>query len=141
MNTYDLTQQEVAQILQNIPTHIVDGFCTPVFVFHYENAQRLIDDFVIRRDAMPTLLPAQFKFMLAKSGLDVAMNTLLEALQSVDIDKYAMYTAYLNGARFYEFDKTYAMYDEIKVKLIEINAGLDFSIDQLKIMWRAAAAF
>ncbi|WP_417212096.1 hypothetical protein [Acinetobacter venetianus] len=141
MNTYDLTQQEVAQILKNIPTHIVDGFCTPVFVFHYENAQRLIDDFVNRRDAMPTLLPAQFKFMLAKSGLDIAMNTLLEALQGVDIDKYAMYTAYLNGARFYEFDKTYLMYDEIKVKLTEINAALDFSIAELKTMWRAAAAF
>lgn len=85
------------------------------------------------------LLPVQFHFMLAKSGLDNAMNSLLNTLQSVDIEKYAMYKAYLNGARYYEFAKTYAMYEEIKVKLIEIDTALDYNLNQLKTMWIEAS--
>ncbi|MDA0697449.1 MAG: hypothetical protein O2793_13710 [Proteobacteria bacterium] len=139
MNTYDLTQQEVEQVLVSLPTHIVDGFCKPVFIFDYQKAQRLLDDFVLRRDALPNLWPVQFNYMLAVSGLDIAMNSLLDALQSVDIEKYAMYKAFLNGARYYEFAKTYAMYEEIKVKLIEINSALDFSLEQLKAMWMTAS--
>jgi len=139
MNTYDLTQSEITKVLVSLPTHIVDGFCKPVFIFDYEKAQRLLDDFVLRRDTLPNLWPVQFNYMLAKSGLDIAMNSLLDALQDVDIEKYAMYKAYLNGARYYEFAKTYTMYEEIKVKLIEINTALDFSLEQLKTMWIEAS--
>lgn len=99
-------------------------------------AQRLLDKLYY---GVTDLLPVQFHFMLAKSGLDNAMNSLLNALQSVDIEKYAMYKAYLNGARYYEFAKTYAMYEDIKVKLIEIDTALDYNLNQLKTMWIEAS--
>lgn len=139
LNIYDLTQQEVADVLQSIPTHVVAGNRLPIFVLDYLKAQYLIDLYVKRTNAIPSLLPVQFKYLLAKSGLDQAMNTLLEELKIIDIEKYAMYKAYLNAARYYEFDKTLKMYDEIKTRLIEINQSLDFSFDQLKSMWLEAS--
>ena len=88
---------------------------------------------------MPDLLPTQFYFLLAKSGLDTAIDTLLTSLQSEDLNKYAMYKSYLNGARFYEFSKAYHMYLDIKVKILAVNPLLDYTLEQLKTLWLEAS--
>ncbi len=43
-------------------------------------------------------------------NVDDTINTLLSELKLRDINKYSNYKAYLNGARFYEFSKTYQIY-------------------------------
>lgn len=135
INIYDLTQVEVSQILNSIPTIVSNGICYPVFIFHYNEAQNLIDNYIKNRDQIPHLLPVQFRYMLSKSGLEQSMLILLNALQTLDIERYAIYNAYLNSARYYEFNKTLNMYNDIKSKLIEINPNLNFTTEELKLMW------
>ena len=103
---------------------------------HTEQAQSVIDRMYF---GMPDLLPVQFYFLLAKSGLDIAINTLLPPLQSEDLHKYARYKAYLTGARYYEFSKALAMYTDIQVKILAVNPELDFSVEQLKTLWTEAS--
>ena len=98
-----------------------------------DKAQTLVDKMYFN---MPDLLPTQFYFLLAKSGLDTAINTLLPPLKDEDLNKYAMYKAYLSGARYYEFSKALAMYTDIKDKILLVDDTLDFTEQQLKDMWR-----
>lgn len=51
-----------------------------------DRAQSVVDKLYYK---MPDLPPVQFYFMLNKSGLDDAINTLLPPLQSEDLNKYA----------------------------------------------------
>lgn len=139
LNTYDLTQQEVAQVLHSIPTYFKDGICLPVFILHYEKAQHLIDLHMQVKNSIPNLLPVQFYYLLGKTGLDKALNQFLDNLHAVDVEKYAMYKAYLSGARFYEFSKALAMYTEIKPHLLAINGQLDFTEAQLKVIWKESS--
>ena len=64
---------------------------------------------------------------------------LLTSLQSEDLNKYAMYKAYLSGARYYEFSKAYLMYLDIKSKILTINSELDFNLSELKTLWLEAS--
>lgn len=103
-----------------------------------DEAQTLVDKMYFK---MPDLLPTQFYFLLAKSGLDTAIDTLLTSLQSVDLDKYATYKAYLNGARYYEFDKAIAMLTQAEPIIAQAYPDLDLSIPTLKALWLEAAQF
>lgn len=90
-------------------------------------------------EPMPDLLPVQWGYMLARNGFDAVIDLLLENLKTEDTEKYAMYKAFLNFARFYEFDKTLVMFNEIRQKFTDFNPELDFTTDQLKQMWLAAS--
>lgn len=101
-----------------------------------EKAQTIIDEMAAR---MPDLLPVQFHFMLNKYGFDDAIASLLPALKTEDINKYAMYKAYLEQARFYEFEKTLMMFNDIRAKFVAVDESLDFTLEQLRAMWLEAS--
>lgn len=102
----------------------------------YIQAQSIIDKEYYK---MENLLPTQFYYLLARSGLDDAINILLPPLKDENINKYSAYKSYLNGARFYEFSKALRMYLDIKEKLLLIDGDLNFTIEQLKEMWIEAS--
>ena len=138
LNIYDLDQQQVAnELLRNKILAAVRNNQIIIMGGKVEQAQSVIDRMYY---GMPDLLPTQFYFLLAKSGLDTAIDTLLTSLQSEDLDKYATYKAYLNGARYYEFSKALAMYTDIKDKILLVDDTLDFTEQQLKDMWIEAKA-
>ena len=104
--------------------------------FQSGKAQAIIDDLASR---MPDLVPVQFHFMLNKYGFDGAIAQLLPALKTEDINKYAMYKAYLEQVRYYEFQKSLVMFEEIRDKFSEFNEDLNFSTEQLRDMWIEAS--
>lgn len=107
-----------------------------VLSFQVSKAQQIINDLA---NQMPDLLPVQFHFMLNKYGFDDAIASLLPALKTEDVNKYAMYKAYLEQARFYEFEKTLVMFNDIKTKFIVFDESLDFTLVQLKAIWLEAS--
>ena len=107
-----------------------------VLSFQVSSAQQQIDRLA---EQIPDLLPVQFHFMLNKYGFDDVIAQLLPALKTEDLDKYAMYKAYLEQARFYEFEKTLAMFNDIKSKFAAVDESLDFTLEQLKSMWLEAS--
>jgi hypothetical protein len=107
-----------------------------VLSFQVSSAQQQIDRLA---EQMPDLLPVQFHFMLNKYGFDGAIASLLPALKTEDLDKYAMYKAYLEQARFYEFEKTLVMFTEIQDKFAAVDESLNFTLEQLKSMWIEAS--
>ena len=138
LNIYNLDQQQVAnELLKNKILAAVRNNQIIIMGGKVEQAQSVIDRMYY---GMADLIPTQFYFLLAKSGLDVAINTLLTSLQSEDLNEYAMYKAYLSGARHYEFSKALAMYTDIKDKILLVDDTLDFTEQQLKDMWIEAKA-
>ena len=136
LNLYGLDQQQVAnELLRNKILAAVRNNQIIIMGGKVEQAQSVIDRMYY---GMPDLLSVQFYFLLAKSGLDIAINTLLPPLKDVDLNKYAMYKAYLSGARYYEFSKALAMYTDIKDKILLVDDTLDFTEQQLKDMWTEA---
>ncbi|WPE82805.1 hypothetical protein SB581_07495 [Acinetobacter baumannii] len=138
LNTFDLTEQEVQQVLTDAGIMVRregDKFI-PVFGFQLAMAQAAINKFFMdKQPILECLLPVQFYFLLANCGLDKVLNPLLNAVENTDKSKYAMYKAYLNGARYYEFSKAVGLYTELKDKIMAINPELDFTIEQLEAMW------
>ena len=134
---YDMSYEDVMTVLYSnfiFPTQQgVDVLISPI---HKISAQALIDETYY---GMKDLLPTQFYYLLAKSGLDDAIDTLLPPLKTENLTKYSMYKSYLNGARFYEFSKAYHMYLDIKAKILAVDSSLDFNIDQLKTLWLEAS--
>ena len=110
----------------------IEGGDLKVITVQSDRAQVIIDDLASR---MPDLLPVQFHFMLNKYGFDGAIAQLLPALKTEDINKYAMYKAYLEQVRYYEFQKSLVMFEEIRDKFSEFNEDLNFSTEQLRDMW------
>ena len=104
--------------------------------FQSGKAQQIIDDLA---NQIPDLLPVQFHHMLNKYGFDDAIAILLPTLKTEDLEKYAMYKAYLEQSRFYEFEKTLVMFNDIKAKVIAVDESLDFTLEQLKNMWKEAS--
>lgn len=102
----------------------------------YTNAQALIDKTYY---GVKDINPTQFYYLLAKSGLDDAIQTLLPPLIVENITKYSKYKSYLYGARFYEFSKAIEMYTDIKTKILTVNSDLDFTVEQLKTLWLEAS--
>ena len=136
LNIYNLDTQVVAnELLKNRILAAVREGTLVIMSGNTDQAQSVVDKLYYR---MPDLLPVQFYFMLAKSGLDHAINTLLPPLQLEDLNKYAMYKAYLTGASYYEFSKALAMYTDIKDKILLVDDTLDFTEQQLKDMWNEA---
>ena len=138
LNIYDLNKAQV--ILHLMRNGIFAKIQNDAIILNpskIDEAQTLVDKMYFK---MPDLLPTQFYFLLAKSGLDVAINTLLPLLKDVDLNKYAMYKAYLSGARYYEFSKALAMYTDIKDKILVVDPSLDFTLQQLKTLWLEASA-
>lgn len=136
LNIYDLDKQQVVnELLRNKILAAVHNNQIVIIGGKVEQVQSVIDRMYY---GMADLIPTQFYFLLAKSGLDVAINTLLTSLQTEDLNKYAMYKAYLSGARYYEFSKALAMYTDIKDKILLVDDTLDFTEQQLKDMWTEA---
>lgn len=100
------------------------------------DAQSLIDKTFYN---VSDLLPTQFYYLLAKTGLDDAISILLPPLKNDNINKYSMYKSYLYGARYYEFSKAYNMYEDIKSKLLLIDQSLNFTLEELKSLWIEAS--
>jgi hypothetical protein len=139
LNIYGLDQQQVVnELLKNKILAAVHNNQIIIMNGKVEQAQSVIGRMYY---SMPNLLPTQFYFLLAKSGLDTAIDALLTSLQSEDLDKYATYKAYLNGARFYEFDKAIAMLTQAGPIIAQAYPGLDLSIPTLKSLWLQAAKF
>ncbi len=85
---------------------------------------------------MPDLLPMQFYYLMAKLNIDETINdVLLPNLKNEDVDRYLMYKSYLYGARYYEFSKAISMYMDIKEKILLVNPGGDYTVDELKAAW------
>lgn len=97
------------------------------------DAQSLIDKTYYNVDV--DLTPSQFYYLLAKTGLDDVINSMLPRLKNDNIDKYSAYKSYLYGARYYEFSKSYNMYEDIKSKLLLIDQSLNFTLEELKNLW------
>ena len=136
LNIYDLNKaQVILHLMRNGIFAKIQNDAITLKPSKIDEAQTLIDKMYFK---MPDLPPTQFYFLLAKSGLDVAINTLLPPLKDVDLNKYAMYKAYLSGARYYEFSKALAMYTDIKDKILLVDDTLDFTEQQLKDMWTEA---
>lgn len=139
LNTYDLDKQQVAnELLRNKFLAAVRNDQIVIIGGKVEQAQSVIDRMYY---GMVDLLPTQFYFLLAKSGLDTAIDTLLTSLQSEDLNKYATYKAYLNGARYYEFSKAIAMLTQAEPIIAQAYPDLDLSIPTLKSLWLEAAKF
>lgn len=138
--TLDLKAVNVSDVINALRSNIVffkvENNEVKVPAQFSAKAQAIIDELANR---MPDLLPAQFHFMLNKYGFDDAITQLLPALKTENIDKYAMYKAYLEQARFYEFSKTLEMFNDIKDKFAAIDESLDFTVEQLKAMWLEAS--
>lgn len=98
-------------------------------------------DLVLKEVIIPNLLPAQFYWLLAKAGLEQAIDTLLESLKQTDEDKYAMYKGFLAGARFYEFSKALHMLEQAKPVIELAYPELDLSVPTLKAIWLQALKF
>ena len=135
---YDMSYEDVMTVLYSnfiFPTQQgVDVLIPPIQKI---NAQALIDKTYY---GMKDLVPTQFYYLLANSGLDDAIDALLLPLRTENLSKYSMYKSYLNGARFYEFSKAYHMYLDIKVKILAVNPLLDYTLEQLKTLWLEASA-
>ena len=137
LNIYDLDKQQVVkELLRNKFLAAVRNDQIVIIGGKVEQAQSVIDRMYY---GMVDLLPTQFYFLLAKSGLDTAIDALLTSLQSEDLDKYATYKAYLKGARFYEFDKAIAMLTQAEPIIAQAYPDLDLSIPTLKALWLEAA--
>jgi hypothetical protein len=134
---YDMSYEDVMTVLYSnfiFPTQQgIDVLISPI---HKISAQDLIDK---TYHGMKDLIPTQFYYLLAKSGLDDAIDTLLPPLRTENLSKYSMYKSYLNGARFYEFSKAYHMYLDIKDKILAVNPLLDYTLEQLKTLWLEAS--
>lgn len=134
---YDMSYEDVMTVLYSnfiFPTQQgTDVLVSPV---HKTSAQALIDKTYY---GMKDLVPTQFYYLLANSGLDDAIDVLLPPLRTENLAKYSMYKSYLNGARYYEFSKAYHMYLDIKDKVLVVDSSLDFDVDQLKTLWLQAS--
>lgn len=98
-------------------------------------------DRVLKEVIVPNLLPAQFYWLLAKAGLEPAIEILLENLKQTDENKYAMYKGFLAGARYYEFNKALGMLEQAKPVIEQAYPELDLSVPTLKALWLQAANF
>lgn len=103
-----------------------------VLIYNEAVMQAIIDSFP---EPMPDLWPVQFRYMLNKYGFNEVIASLLADLKIEDKVKFDMYDAYLNSARFYEFDRALIMFNEIRDKFTSINSTLNFTDEQLKMMW------
>ena len=134
---YDMSFEDVMTVLYSnfiFPTQQgVDVLISPT---HKISAQALIDKTYY---GMKDLIPTQFYYLLANSGLDDAIDVLLPPLRTENLAKYSMYKAYLEQARYYEFSKAYHMYLDIKVKILAVNPLLDYTLEQLKTLWLEAS--
>jgi hypothetical protein len=134
---YDMSYEDVMTVLYSnfiFPTQEgVDVLISPTQII---SAQALIDKAYY---GMKDLIPTQFYYLLANSGLDDAIDVLLQPLRTENLAKYSMYKSYLNGARFYEFSKAYHMYLDIKEKILVVDPSLNFNVDQLKLLWTEAS--
>ena len=134
---YDMSCADVMTVLYSnfiFPTQ--QGVAVLISPIQKISAQSLIDKTYY---GMKDLIPTQFYYLLAKSGLDNVIDTLLPPLKTENLAKYSMYKSYLNGARIYEFSKAFEMYKDIKAKILAVDSSLDFTVSQLKTLWLEAS--
>lgn len=134
---YDMSYEDVITVLySNFIFPAQQGTDVLVSPVHKTSAQALIDKTYY---GMKDLIPTQFYYLLANSGLDDAIDVLLPPLRTENLTKYSMYKSYLNGASFYEFSKAYHMYLDLKAKMLAVNPLLDYTLEQLKTLWLEAS--
>lgn len=100
-----------------------------------EEAQNIINNI---SKPVPTLSPRQFKYMLALTNLDVAMEKVLEQLRVMDIETYAKCKSQLEGASYFEQDKSLALYQQVKPLILAINPELNYTDEYMKEKWMEA---
>lgn len=136
----DLKNLDIYTVRAKLLTHFIiakiENNLLSVIAKQATQAQSVIDKLAAR---MPDLVPVQFHYMLNKYGFDDAIAVLLPALKTENLEKYAMYKAYLEQARFYEFEKALVFFNDIKGKFVNIDERLDFTVEQLKTMWKEAS--
>lgn len=87
---------------------------------------------------LPNLAPVQFNWLITTAGLDQPIATLLATLQQSDVEKYAIFKAFLTSARYYEFNRVVEMMDQAKPVIMAVNPAIDLSLPTLKALWRQA---
>ena len=95
-------------------------------------AQVFIDNMNIK---LPNLTPRQFRYLLARNGLDTVMNTVLEQLRETNLEVYAHCKSQLDGASYFEWEKAKALYAQLKPMIVALNPELDFTVEDLKLKW------
>lgn len=136
INFYTMALNDVITLLySNFIFPKIENNILSVTKDKFLDAQALVDKTFY---GMKDLTPSQFYYLLAKSGLDNAIQVLLPPLKTEDLNKYSKYKSFLYGARFYEFSKALHMYNDIKPKILTVNSELNFTIEQLKTLWEEA---
>lgn len=137
LNYYNLNKTEALTLLySNFIFAKVEGEVLLVSKAKLKDGQTLLNKAYY---GVTDLTPTQFYYLLAKSGLDDAIEQLLPPLKIEDIDKYSNYKSYLYGARTYDFAKAFEMYTDIKDKIIAIDSSLSFTVYDLKALWIEAS--
>lgn len=138
LTIYNLNINDIMVLLySNFIFAETNGTAVYVNTDKFSDAQYLIDKL---HYGVSELTPNQFYYLLAKTGLDDAIETLLPPLKLEDINKYSRYKAYLYGAKSYEFSKAYTLYLDIKAKILAVNSSLDFTVNELKTVWEEASS-
>lgn len=142
INKHDLTNDEVINLFNTNGIHykIINNEFSCILPFQNDFMQGVINKYWIdKKEIIPSLSPVQFHYMLIKSSLETAMLALLEMIKEQNIDQYALYKSYLTVSRYYDFEPSYIVYYNIKDKLLLIDPTLDFTKEQLKVLWYEAA--
>lgn len=121
----------------NIPTKKVGDKWTVIAKDKEVAAQAVIDAYEV---PVPDLTPRQFRYLLAITGLDVDLPSTLTNLRLMDIELYAQCKSQLDGGTVYFWNKSWALFSEIKPLLLQTNPELDFTEDTLKSIWMSAYA-
>ena len=139
LNTYDLNKaQVILHLMRNGILAKIQNDAITLKPSKIDEAQTLVDKMYFN---MPDLLPTQFYWLLATTGLEQVIDTLLENLRQTDLQKYAMYQGFLKGARYYEFSKAIAILTQAEPIIAQAYPDLDLSIPTLKSLWLEAAKF
>ena len=137
LNTYDI---DTTEIVTELYTNFIFPYMDQGLLYVTENAFAEVQNFIDRYYyGCPNLLPVQFYYVLAQLNIDDAINVLLPQLKEADPEKYALYTSYLNGARYYEFAKAYAMLQTILPSLLMVSNVIVTEFEEIKRIWRSAS--
>lgn len=97
--------------------------------------QEIIDNFVV---PLPNLSPRKFKYMLAATGIDDVVEELLLMIKDSNRAAYAQIKSQLEGASFYEWEKSKLLKNQLMPQLLTINPNLLLDDDNLKLIWMIA---
>lgn len=97
-----------------------------------ELAQAIIDALP---EPMPDLNPRQFLLLLIKANIDIAVDQLLPQLRTANFELYGQIKSQMDRASWFEWDKSLAMVNQLKIPLLQINPALNLSESYLRQLW------